>query len=247
MKNKLISSIIVATLLVGTQAIASDWWTNYRDENGSANRGIAIRLGTSANNPKGMKNVYDQAADSYGVTEKELTKRNGYVGLETLYELQLNEETNKLGVKIGVEIYGQNELELKGSYNSNFISAKGKENTYAVPITFYYKRDNGVKKLSWMAGAGVTIMRSEVEIKSNFTGNEKYSKTKAFPHIMVGAEYRFSKLFALGLEARYNIAAKIKKGAGYLPTPDPHYYLPVNGILSDRSGFSGAVTGRFYF
>lgn len=62
------------------------------------------------------------------------------------------------------------------------------------------------------------------------------SKSKIFPHIMAGTEYRFSELFALGLEAKYNFSAKTEKN-----------YEGLNVVLSDRSGLSGAVTARFYF
>ena len=83
-----------------------------------------------------------------------------------------------------------------------------------------------------MAGAGVTIMHSEVEIEMTGYSDEKYSKTKMFPHVMIGAEYRFCQLFALGLDVRYNIGAKIKKEGD---------------VLSDRSGLGGALAARFYF
>ena len=58
------------------------------------------------------------------------------------------------------------------------------------------------------------------------------SKTKIFPHITAGAEYRFNEVFALGLDVKYNIAAKVKKD---------------DLVLSDRSGIGAALTGRFYF
>lgn len=207
---------ILALVLLSMSAMAGNW-------------GIGLKAGIAQNNPKDMKDLYDEAFDE-GFDEKELTKRNVYYGLEALYEWDLNDDANKLGVKIGIEGYGQNKLELTEHYFD--YKYKAKENTYAFPLTIYYKRDNGIKKWSWMAGAGVTIMRSELKVEDNYDGNEKYAKTKVFPHIMAGTEYRFSQLFALGLEVRYNIAAKVKKD---------------DGILSNRSGIGAAVTGKFYF
>ena len=123
-------------------------------------------------------------------------------------------------------MYGENELKLKAPGDS----AKLTETTYSFPFTVYYKRDNGIKNFSWFAGAGFTILHSKVEVSG--VEDDDVSKTKVFPHIVVGGEYRFTQVFALGLEARYNFGAKVKKDGA---------------VLSDRSGFGAALTGRFYF
>ena len=96
-------------------------------------------------------------------------------------------------------------------------------------MSVYYKRDNGLNKLSYYGGVGVTLINTEIE---EDVFDESTSKSKVFPHILAGVEYRFTQLFALGFEAKYNIGAKVKKDGA---------------VLSDRSGFSGALTGRFYF
>ena len=142
-----------------------------------------------------------------------------------MHEWALNDEANKIGAKVGWDVYGDNEL--KGGFS------KVTEDTYSFPFTLYYKRDNGVGKLSWFGGAGVTILRTKIE-----AGAFDTSKNRVFPHIVAGGEYRFTNVFALGLEARYNFSAKVKKdieGDG------------VKDTLSDRSGFGAALTGRFYF
>ncbi len=189
------------------------------------NWGIGVKLGVGENDPKTLKNAYDEAFD-LGFTSKELNKSAGYFSLEVLHEWALTDEADKIGFKVGWDIYGENKLKLKvwGA------SEEGTEETYAFPFTVYYKRDNGIKNISWYIGAGATILHSKME----WSGLEDYdtSKTKVFPHITAGAEYRFTQVFALGLEARYNFAAKVKKEGD---------------VLSDRSGFGGAVTGRFYF
>ena len=187
--------------------------------------GIGVKLGAGQNDPKGMKDLYDKAFD-LGATSKELDKNAGYFSLEVLHEWALNDEANKIGVKVGWDMYGENELKLKALGVSDTI----KEETYSFPFTAYYKRDNGIKKVSWFAGAGFTILRTKLDSDGIYDDDD--TKTKVFPHITAGAEYRFTKVFALGLEARYNFAAKVKKDGA---------------VLSDRSGFGAALTGRFYF
>ena len=203
---KKIALAVLAVLFISPAAMADNW-------------GAGVKLGIGENDPKTMKDIYDQAT----MFDRELTKSPGYFSLEALYEWNLNDEANKIGAKIGWDMYGENELKLKGLGNSTKIT----EETYSLPITVYYKRDNGVKNFSWFAGAGITILHTKIEFDA-----EDESKTKAFPHIAIGGEYRFTKLFALGLDARYNIGAKVKKDGD---------------VLSDRSGFGAAITGRFYF
>ncbi len=189
------------------------------------NWGLGLKLGGGVNDPKDLKDMYHAGLAS----SNELDKSGAVFGLEALYEWNLD-ETNKIGVKIGWDFYGENELKLKGISGIAGANNKITEETYAFPLTVYYKRDNGVKKLSWFAGAGVTLIRTKLE--SSGIIDDDTHKSKVFPHIVAGGEYRFSELFALGLEARYNIGAKVKKHGD---------------IYSDRSGFGAALTGRFYF
>ena len=190
---------VLAVLFIAPAAMAKDW-------------GIGVKLGAGQNDPKTLKDNFDYVGG-------ELDKNAGYFSLEVLHEWALNDEANKIGAKVGWDMYGENEHKV--------FNIKDTEETYSFPFTVYYKRDNGIGKIAWFGGAGVTILRSKIE-----EGSRDISKTKVFPHIVAGGEYRFTKVFALGLEARYNFAAKVKK----------------QGItLSDRSGFGAALTGRFYF
>ena len=191
----------------------------------TSNWGVGVKMGIGQNNPKILKDAYDEAFD-WGYTSKELDKNAGYFSLEVLHEWTLTDESNKIGFKVGWDMYGENTLKLKVSG----ASEKATEETYAFPFTVYYKRDNGIKNISWFAGAGATILHSKIELSG--LEDDDTSKTKVFPHITAGAEYRFTRVFALGLEARYNFAAKVKKDGD---------------VLSDRSGFGAALTGRFYF
>ena len=190
---------VLAVLFVAPAVMAKDW-------------GIGVKLGAGQNDPKTLK-------DNFNVVGGELDKNAGYFSLEVLHEWALNDEANKIGAKVGWDMYGENEHKYGG--------VKDSEETYAFPFTVYYKRDNGIKNRSWFGGAGVTILHSKIE-----EGTWNTSKNRVFPHIVAGAEYRFTNVFALGLEARYNFAAKVKKDGA---------------VLSDRTGFGGALTGRFYF
>ena len=204
--------IAVLAVLMVTPAFANNW-------------GVGLKLGGGQNNPKGMKDLKDA-----GIANRtELDENGGIFGLEAMYEFNLNDEANKLGVKVGWDYYGENKLELKDIIGLG-VSETIKEETYAFPFTVYYKRDNGVKNFSWFGGAGVTIIHTKVDGEGVAVGDD--SKTKVFPHIVAGGEYRFTEVFALGLEARYNISAKVKKDGA---------------VYSNRSGFGAALTGRFYF
>ncbi len=211
MKKLLIA--VLAVLCVAPAVMAKDW-------------GIGVKLGAGQNDPKDLKNIYDAA-----IANKELDKNPGYFSLEVLHEWALNDEANKLGAKVGWDMYGENKVKAHGGLSNGEL----KETTYSFPFTVYYKRDNGIKKLSWFGGAGFTIIRTKVEgtgYINTIDVNGDESKTKVFPHLVAGGEYRFTQVFALGLEARYNFAAKVKKDGA---------------VLSDRSGFGAALTGRFYF
>lgn len=196
MKKLLVS--LLSIFYFASFAVAGDW-------------GAGVKLGVGENDPKSLNEVFDY----YG---GKLTEGNGIFGLEVLHEWNLDSEIEKVGLKLGLDIYGENEWKA--------YPYKITETIFAFPLTVYYKQDYGVKNWSWFAGAGITLMKGEAE-----DGPSTYKDSQVFPHITAGAEYRFTELFALGLEAKYNINAELKKG----------FYT------TDRSGISGSLTGRFYF
>ena len=198
--------MVLGVLMLAPAAFADNW-------------GLGLKLGIGENDPKTLNDAYDQ---TFG--NKELDTNDGFFGLEAMYEWDLTSEMDKVGVRLGVDFYGENELETWDSDHENY-----KETTYAIPLTVYYKRDNGINKLSYYGGLGLTFISTEIE---EDVEDVSWDENKIFPHIVIGAEYRFTKVFALGLEAKYNISAKVKKDGN---------------VYSDRSGFSGALTGRFYF
>lgn len=217
--KKALLAVLVA-LFISPAAFADNW-------------GAAVKLGIGENDPKTLNDGFNN-----GFASKDLTEGDEFFSLEGLYEHNLT-DNDKVGVRLGIDFYGENELETRSQILN--LKEDGTENTYAIPLTVYYKRDNGIKNWSFFAGAGITYIHSELEYEAeDLMGIDKeeftLSKSKVFPHVMAGAEYRFSQLFALGLEAKYNFSAKTEKD-----------YEGLNVVVSDRSGLSGAVTARFYF
>lgn len=205
MKKLAILGVLLSILCAWPTAAKADNW------------GVGVKVGVGENDPKTLKEVQDYSYRS------ELTEDGaGFVGAEVLYEFDLKDEANKLGVKLGVDVFGQNELEIYSP-----VYGKITETTFALPLTVYYKRDNGVKGWSPFVGAGVSFFRTQIK-----EDGMKYHESKFVPHIAAGAEYRFTNLFALGFEAKYNFNAKLEKN---------------EVVYSDHTGFSGAITGRFYF
>lgn len=176
----------------------------------AVNGGLGIRLGYGQNDPK----FENQNLNTHGEVG----------GVELLEEWDLSDGTSKIGAKLGFDIYGKNKYSQPG--------LEAIDNTFAVPLSVYYKKSN--ENWSWFAGGGLTWISTTVKAATSW-GSESFSKSKIFPHLTVGTEYQFGESCALGLDLRYNIAAKISlKEYGYT-------------YVSDRSGFNAAITARYYF
>ncbi len=205
MKKLAVLGVLLSLLCAWPTAAQADNW------------GVGVKLGYGENDPKTMKDLQDN------VFRSELTEDgNVFGGAEVMYEFDLNDEANKLGVKLGIDVFGENELEVYAP-----MYGKVTETTYAIPLTVYYKRYNGVKAWSPFVGAGISFFRTQLKVDEY-----KDHKSKVSPHLVAGAEYRFTNLFALGFEAKYNFGAKLEKDGD---------------VYSDHTGVSGAITGRFYF
>ncbi len=167
----------------------------------AGNFGLGVKVGAGENNWKP------------GLMATDVEKGYGFAAVEALYEFDTLNEYDKIGLKVGAELYQKDKA-------SNAFSDV---QTYDIPVTLYYKRDNGIKALSYYAGGGFTYINSRVK-------SIGYTKSKGTGHIMAGIEYRFTKTFALGADAIYNLHAALQAGD-----------------VSDRTGFRGALVGRFYF
>ena len=209
MKKMLLVGLVVSAFSIAS--FAGEW-------------GLGAKIGVGQNDPKGMKLDYD----SYGGT---FNKKPEIFSVEGLYEWDLGgksiDETgseHQMGFRLGYDIYGKNKLES--------VVVTEKEETTSIPLTIYYKNNNGINHVSFYIGGGMTYMRTEMKVSSWLVNVENLREEKWFPHIMAGAEYRFTKLFALGIDVKYNISAKIKRNGA---------------IISDRSGLQGLLAARFYF
>ena len=210
MKKLLLAVLVVSAF--SAASFAGEW-------------GVGARIGVGQNDPKGMKVDYD----NYGGT---FTKKPEIFSVEGLYEWNVGgkdiDETgteHKMGFRFGYDIYGKNKLEAA-------IVHEEDKKTDAIPLTLYYKNNNGINHVSFYIGGGMTYMRTEMRLSSWLYNLNNLDGNKWFPHIMVGAEYRFTKLFALGIDVKYNIHAKIEKNGA---------------VIADRSGLQGLLAARFYF
>ena len=97
---KKLALAVLAVFCVASAAFASDW-------------GLGLKLGAGQNDPKDMQETYD-------IHGGELTKGFGLAGIELLYEGNVS-ETGKLGLKIGADIYGQNEYKYLYVFVSSFL------------------------------------------------------------------------------------------------------------------------------
>lgn len=186
-----------------------------------AQLGLGVKAGIGGNHPQ---SIYDFHY-TYGGS---VSTHDYFGGLEAFYEKPLNfdflgdpreYDEHKIGIKIGFEKYGKN------TYTIGINKAT--EKTIALPVTAYYKYAPETTNFSFTAGAGVSFIRSDVNLN-----NDNEYKWKGAPHFILGTEYRLSRHIALGFDLRYLTCAKIKK---------------YNLVYSDRSGFNEAITARYYF
>ena len=119
-----------------------------------------------------MQDLFDYAT----AYNRELSKSGGIFALEVLHEWPSSEE-NKIGVKAGLDFYGENELKLHGLGTAT-------EETYAIPVTVYYKWDKGLQNWSYWLGLGLSYIHTELD---------DLSDSKFFPHITGGVEYRLER------------------------------------------------------
>lgn len=96
MRKLVVLGVLLSILCAWPTAAKADNW------------GVGVKVGVSENDPKTMKEIQDGTLYNTELNE------NGAVfsGLEALYEFNLDGETNKLGVKLGVDFFGHNDLKV---------------------------------------------------------------------------------------------------------------------------------------
>lgn len=96
MRKLVVLGVLLSILCAWPTAAKADNW------------GVGVKVGVGENDPKTMKEIQDGT-----LYDTELNE-NGAVfsGLEALYEFNLDDETNKLGVKLGVDVFGHNDLKV---------------------------------------------------------------------------------------------------------------------------------------
>ena len=179
---------------------------------------FGIKGGGDGNRPATLK----EYQDTYG---GDLTKVPLYLGFELGYEMDLTGHYDqeigsaiKLGFKLGVDLYGPNELK------DSPIVIDHKEDTSAFPLSVYLKYDDTV---SFYVGGGISYFGTTLTIGSTERHDGRFT-----PHLMSGIEVRCSPSLGIGLDFQYNFNAKVEKSGT---------------VYSDRSGLQGALAARFYF
>lgn len=193
----------------------------------AADFGIGVKGGIGQNDPKEMKRRFQGCSSGDSC---QLTKGPGVFSIEGFFEGKINSTEleitgiNKAGIKVGYDYYMKNKFK-----NSSY---DGKETTYGIPLTLYFKADNGLNDWSSYLGIGITWFNTETFFKNNFGSDEYAYQKKVIPHIAIGGEYRYTEFFAIGIDVKFNINAS-QKVYGH--------------TISDRSGFQGLGVVRFYF
>ena len=180
--------------------------------------GFGVKGGGGRNNPEGLKSF----ESAYG---GDLDKNPLFMGFELMYEKNLAgyydqgmNSTVKLGFKLGIDIYGVNELKNSPVYIDT------KEETIGVPLSVYLKYDN---TLSFYVGGGISYFRTTMTYGSTDRKDGRFT-----PHLISGIEVKCTPSFGIGLDFQYNFNAKVEKSGT---------------IYSNRSGLQGALAARFYF
>ena len=83
--------VVVLGVLFFAPAVFADNW------------GLGVKLGLGEDDPKTLNQVLDSVGGK-------LTEGEGIFGLEVLHEWNLNSDVDKLGLKVGIDIYGENEF-----------------------------------------------------------------------------------------------------------------------------------------
>ena len=181
-----------------------------------------------SNNLSSLEDYLSMATGSSGLGLTTDLKNPNYVyGFEIGYENPLISQTQLIGLKAGYNWYSDLDLDIHIAVANESINIKSKAT--AIPVTVYYKSLISAKT-ALSCGIGATYIETELSASvSGSTGSQKDYKLS--PHITMGAEYKFTEFFALGIDFKYTFDAKFEQS---------------NMFERDLGGLSGAVTARFY-
>lgn len=195
-----------------------------------ANRNLYIGIAVGAG---GDDNFTGVSAISPGVSISS-SSSNAFFGLEAGFEAPVIGDHQWLGFRVNVNRHSEAKLTTRAGLNSNEI----KNSIMTVPITAYYKHFFNHSAFSIMGGAGITFISSQWDFDTYISGSgltsTSFTESRISPHLVFGAEHRFSPLFGLGLDFRYTFNAEMQRD-----------YL-LQELKRDVS-FVGTLTARFYF
>ncbi|WP_424244425.1 opacity protein-like surface antigen [Elusimicrobium posterum] len=201
----------------------------------SAEIGVGARMGFSAD--KSNMKDYEQITP---ITSSDYNNLKGFIfGAEVLFEkegLFNMAENHSFGLKAGIDANLKEDVELKSGVIANNIEISSQSIMVPVSVYYRYSPEPGQGMSYYVGGGAAWVMTSFKGEGPIYDIDETDSKVS--PFINAGTEYRFNKLFALGLDLRYLFSAKMETEK-----------ITFNGekLKRDMTGFSGAVTARFYF
>jgi opacity protein-like surface antigen len=181
---------------------------------------IGGSLGMAGGN--NFEKLQDRLTDA-GVSSKFNDSTFAY-GLELGYEAPVISDNQLLGARLGVTWHDEIKLELKNTDPSASVANRA----YTIPVSVYYKHLFADSKFALMGGLGVTFVNMTWESKLN-SSSDNYNDSKASPHIIAGAEYKFTEVFALGIDLKYAFDTEIKRQ-----------------VFKRDFNFQGALAARFY-
>lgn len=185
----------------------------------------------------GLMNVHNIHNALEGVSgEFDKSKSNSVIGINIGAE---SGGKHRFGVKGGFEYLFKNSLEYKTD------NAKLEENAYMVPVTVYYKFAPKNTGFHFWIGAGAIVILADLKIDYSDSDSEKFYGNRVFFHTEGGIDYRFTRWFALGLDAGYNVGGKIKT----FENKNDRQLISINGIsyYQDYGGWKGSANIKFFF
>ncbi len=162
-----------------------------------------------------------------GAGSYEYDNKKSVYAAELGFEVPVSPQTSAAGLKFAYNMFG--EVKTKDYKSADDF----KNQTYALPMTVYFKFKTSDVGLHFWGGAGITF--ASMKSEGNLGGFLK-TKTKniIFPHLSAGIEWRFTKFIGLGIDLGYNFNAKIETSDLFRQ-------------YKDLTGFQGLLSARLYF